>query len=98
MFSSRAVKAYSYTSFFQFSHLNFVAVLPLIYSPFCYEGSPVSPGDVFVQLNCHSSSNSNSLGRPIIKTSGGVGPSLKALASKEDVSSFFTFIIIHRHI
>ncbi len=48
----------------------------------------MSPGDVFVQLNSH-----NSLSRPgrsIIKgASSTVGPSLKTLTSKEDVSSFF---------
>jgi hypothetical protein len=48
----------------------------------------VSPGDVFVQLNSH-----NSLSRPgrsIIKgATSTVGPSLKTLTLKEDVSIFF---------
>ena len=59
--------------------------------------SPVSPGDVFVQLNCHNNSgNTNSLGRPerpIIKTAG---PSFKSLAAKEDVSSIVAVPFIRR--
>ncbi len=53
---------------------------------FPLQGSPVSPGDVFVQLNSHNSLSRPD--RPIIKTSNTVGPSsLKALAAKEDVSN-----------